>query len=125
MNHTKLPWHVGEIFDDGETSVDDSDGFEIFSLDRVCFQHQGGKKPKETIREEEELIATAEFIVRACNSHYKLLDALKAHEAWEADLILNGDWSSGTCRLTQNQHDKLSDVQDLRNEAIKEAEGRL
>lgn len=44
--------------------------------------------------------------------------ALKAHEAWEADIILNADWSQPTPRLTQAQCDALPDVQAKRNEAL-------
>lgn len=33
----------------------------------------------------------------------------------EADLILNGDWSTGTLRLTQEQHDALTPLQERRN----------
>lgn len=47
-----------------------------------------------------------------------LRDVLRAYEAWEADLILNGDWSSATVRLKQEHHDRLIEIQAMRNTAL-------
>lgn len=44
--------------------------------------------------------------------------ALDAWLLWEADLILNGDWSSGTLRLTQRQQDALTPLQEQRNTVL-------
>lgn len=46
------------------------------------------------------------------------LAALEAYEAWEADVILNGDWSGETPALTQEQVDRLVAIQQLRNVAL-------
>ena len=51
-----------------------------------------------------------------------LLAVARAYEAWEADVILNADWSGDTPRLTQAQWDELVRVQGLRNAAIAKAE---
>lgn len=48
----------------------------------------------------------------------KLEQALRAHEAWEADIVLNADWSAATPRLTQKQMDDLNEIQNLRNSAL-------
>jgi hypothetical protein len=52
------------------------------------------------------------------------LEALKAWEAWEADVILNADWSSGRAHLTLEQHDALTTVQEKRNAALSKASTR-
>jgi len=46
------------------------------------------------------------------------VEALKAQEAWEAEIILNADWSRGTVLLRQEDHDALIEVQDKRNVAL-------
>jgi hypothetical protein len=43
---------------------------------------------------------------------------LKAYEEFEADLILNGDWSGECVRMTQAQHDRMMELQAMRNEAL-------
>lgn len=43
---------------------------------------------------------------------------LKAYEAWEGDLILNGDWSGETVTMTQEQHDRMLEIQAMRNAAL-------
>lgn len=54
-----------------------------------------------------------------CKAVFKeLADVLKAWETWEADLIMNGDWSGETLRLTQEQHDALTPIQIQRSKAI-------
>jgi hypothetical protein len=49
--------------------------------------------------------------------------ALKAYEAWEADMILNGDWANGTLRYRDKDHDTLIEVQALRNAALAKLTG--
>ncbi|QRY69155.1 hypothetical protein JVX98_13100 [Ensifer sp. PDNC004] len=46
------------------------------------------------------------------------IDVLRGYEAWEADLILNGDWSDGCLRLSHEQHDALIELQTKRNAAL-------
>ena len=59
--HTPLPWKLH----DGGAAITDSEGRLISS----CYQ-----VPKRTLFEEK---ANAAFIVRACNSHYELLEAVE------------------------------------------------
>ncbi|MDT8333031.1 hypothetical protein RQ831_18415 [Roseomonas gilardii] len=54
-----------------------------------------------------------------------LVEALKAHEAWEGDIILNADWSGITPRLTQEQVDAVIAVQEKRNAALALARAAL
>lgn len=49
----------------------------------------------------------------------QLRAALVAHARWEADILTNADWSSGTPHLTQEQMDALTDVQEQRSAAMK------
>ena len=57
------------------------------------------------------------------------ITALEAHEAWEADIILNADWgAAGMCpfpTLTQYQMSALSVVQDKRNIALRSLRAAL
>jgi hypothetical protein len=48
--------------------------------------------------------------------------ALSAYEVFEAELILNGDWSGQGVAMNQAQHDKMMECQTLRNSAIAEIE---
>lgn len=43
---------------------------------------------------------------------------LREYEAWEADVVLNGDWSAATVRLTQEQHDWLTQISIRRNKLL-------
>lgn len=52
-----------------------------------------------------------------------MMDFIKQHEAWEADLIMNGDWSNEMPRLTQHQYDEMLRLQGLRNAIINKAKG--
>lgn len=45
------------------------------------------------------------------------------YEAWEADVILNADWTHDTPRLTQAQWDVLVRIQAKRNAALAKARG--
>ena len=54
------------------------------------------------------------------------LDALKAHEQWEADVNLNDDsWRTDPPVIQQEQLDSLPEVQRKRNLAVRAAEGML
>lgn len=71
MRHTKLPWKVEKISPKSEyTNIIDEDGEEICSMDYRDYTNidQGN----------------AEFIVKACNSHYELLEVAK-------ELLFNSD----------------------------------
>jgi hypothetical protein len=46
------------------------------------------------------------------------IEALRAYEAWEADVILNADWSGDLPTLTQHQWDWLVDIQSKRYAAL-------
>ena len=48
----------------------------------------------------------------------QLREVCKDYEAWEADVILNGDWSQSTVRLTQGQHDRIVAIAAKRNAAL-------
>lgn len=120
--HTPLPWRVFEpsarypgiecdgesfsvvVWDDPETEHD-----AIFSCEGV----QG--------RTRQEAQANAAFIVRACNSHYELLEALEAIEAgtyarpigerWisedspsKNDTCIHGVWMDETCEGCLGAH---------------------
>lgn len=39
---------------------------------------------------------------------------MRAYEKWEADLIINGDWSRGCVLMNQAQHDRMLELQSLR-----------
>lgn len=65
----------------------------------------------------------AKQLVLRWNSHQALVDALARYEAWEADVILNADWSGETPRLTQEQWDRLVELQAARNAALLLARG--
>jgi hypothetical protein len=48
----------------------------------------------------------------------EMRDVLLAYEAWEADLIMNGDWSCECVRITQAQHDRMLEIQAMRNTVL-------
>lgn len=58
--------------------------------------------------------------LRAINAD--LLAVARAYEAWEADLVLNADWSRSTPTMTQAQFDRMMEIQAMRNAAIAKAE---
>jgi hypothetical protein len=55
------------------------------------------------------------------SGHKELVEALRGYEAWEADLILTGDWKSEFPRMTAAQYDKMIELQTKRNEALRKA----
>jgi hypothetical protein len=69
--------------------------------------------------------ANAAFIVEAVNSYAHLQaenERLKAvaiaYREWEADLVLNGDWSGDAVLMSQAQHDRMLEIQAMREAAI-------
>jgi hypothetical protein len=55
-----------------------------------------------------------------------LADVARAYEAWEGDLILDGNvWntSDGLPKLTQRHYDRLMELQAMRNAALAKAKG--
>lgn len=69
---------------------------------------------------DEEQKANARLIASAPD----LLALARAYEAWEADLVLNGDWSGSCVRMTQSQHDRMIEIQAMRNAAVAKATGK-
>lgn len=43
---------------------------------------------------------------------------LKTYEAWEADLILHGDWSNEFVRMNAGQHEEMLRLQNVRLDAL-------
>jgi hypothetical protein len=79
MKHTPLPWIVAngpQVWRNGHNTVESP---------RICTA-QNAAKPVNQLPPEE-LQANAEFIVRACNSHYELLACVKRL----AEFIENGE----------------------------------
>lgn len=81
-----------------------------------------GRHALEGLTSDAAVLERAAEIIRDVNA--ALVEALRAHEAWEGDIILNADWSSGTPRLTQEQIDAVVSVQEKRNAALAAAEPR-
>lgn len=74
---------------------------------------------EETVRLVAEQEANAYLIAAAPD----LADLAFAYERWEADVIINSDWTHDTPRLTQAQLDDLLRIQGLRNAALAKARG--
>lgn len=52
---------------------------------------------------------------REAEKDARIAALLAEWDAWEGGIILNGDWSGETVRLTQEQHDWMLRLQDQRN----------
>ena len=84
MKHTPLPW----LADNGDSEVwgiFDDNGAELAYLIKL--------PSIEPSKEFDESKANAEFIVRACNCHYDLLDSLK----FAKSVIQSGECWTETC----------------------------
>lgn len=80
-NHTPLPWNVVTI-DQSIGSIEAADGSAVAQTQiRGTLRHP----------DHDERRANTDFIVRACNSHYELLEALEAQEAAEKWIAENDD----------------------------------
>ena len=79
MKHTPLPWHLAEKWLSRKTEIPT-----VYAADE-CLRYialcNDGLNPIEDQEgnpiPQTDNLANANFIVRACNNHYKLLDALK------------------------------------------------
>jgi hypothetical protein len=67
----------------------------------------------------DEAEANARLIAAAPEGYQLALD----YERWEADVILNADWSGETPRLRQDQWDRLIQLQEARNTFLAKARG--
>ena len=76
--HTPGPWHISKHC---RTAINDSS---LVAMRHIAStgDHTTNFNFIETMDENE---ANAEFIVRACNSHYKLLEACRAFIRWNDD----------------------------------------
>ena len=46
------------------------------------------------------------------------IEAVRAWQEWEADIIMNGDWSNSMPRLTQSQYDRMIEMQEPRRAVL-------
>ena len=93
MEHTKTPWH--------DTGLPDSCGYKAINGDthNVCVIHHDPN----TIKEQK---ANAEFIVKACNSHDALVEALQGLK--DAFIHTDGNTRGNKAKtnmISHNQHD--------------------
>lgn len=104
MAHTKLPWEV--------VKSQDGDGMQIAAIQSttgewVCDGDSWiGKESR----------ANAEFIVRACNSHQELVEALEAAERELRD--------AASYFATAYTRDKITSIVDRANAVLAKARGR-
>lgn len=52
-----------------------------------------------------------------------LYELAHSYEAWEADVVVNAVWDAALPRLTQEQWDRLLELQAARNAALSKARG--
>jgi hypothetical protein len=110
MSETKWtpgPWHVGPTDD---TQVTASDGTEIARMDGDY--------------DDDDVWPMMEANARVVSALPEFHEVLKAYEAWEASLILEGNWSNGLPKMTREQFDRLLEIQDMRNVAFAKADGQ-
>ncbi len=112
---TKGPWNICWTLYDGKPV-----GFEVTASPKGSTRPLLECKGWDAWKGDEQELAANALLVSAAPD---LLAVAKAYEAWEADVILNGDWSNATVRLTQAQHDALIEIQTLRNAALRKAGG--
>lgn len=108
MNHTPGPWEIRQYTN--------YYGYSIDAEGRGCIAERWYDFPQQETYGSE-IPANALLIAAAPD----LLAVAKAYEAWEADLILNGDWSGACVKMTQEQHDRMIELQTMRNAAITKA----
>jgi hypothetical protein len=57
-------------------------------------------------------------ILDLCEIAKRLQEVAKGYEAWEADIVLDGDWTMATPFLTSGQFDRMLELQRMRNAAL-------
>lgn len=112
QKHTPLPWHVFHDDSGGPFTGWPSIGA-AEELDKTIIHRAGFKQEFWGDCSEKEADANAAFIVRACNSHYELLEALK----------LLTDGYGHTSYLSNAEKENDEDVIQARA-AIAKAEGK-
>ncbi len=92
----------------GERAVVDFDDPQVGACDALV---KDGYKYKDWIK----------MVGEALRMHGSMKACLLAYQEWEADLVLNGDWtfSDGLPKMTQAQYDRFLEIQNMRNEALK------
>jgi len=116
---TSGPWILKTDLFAGGISIVGQDGFEIYH-DHI------GPSVSEVTRNT--ILANASLMAASKDMY----EALKAYEAWEADLVTDNkawqDWRTGMPitlpHLTQKLWDRLLGIQAMRNDALAKAEGK-
>ena len=111
--HTPTPWSIGSS-NPGEGHVIESDSADrtiAWTANSYCASND-----EEYISQEDE--ANAEFIVRACNSHDALLEALELYDSFSK---ANDDWRQMVRNLLNS--DDTPEVVIKAREAIAKAKG--
>lgn len=85
-NHTPLPWKVYYAKNNGQVVLGTGEE------NGCAIQNHNGA----FWRDDEEAKANCEFVVKACNSHYELLEALNCAKAMD---ILNAEFMSENMRV--------------------------
>lgn len=102
--HSPLPWTLEEA-EDSQALVSAADGKPVFSRLR----------PNVNKRPDAERIENTRFIVRACNSYYKLLEACKAAQKLFEQGCVDRGW--------KDEHNWIDATGEQIDAAILEAEG--
>lgn len=103
--HTPLPWHIST----DKLAIMDTKYNTVCGLD----YESRSDKPIDPMKNHE---ANAEFIARACNAHYELLEALQ-----ETHLLLSGLELEG--RLPKLGKEQRAKIFNINAQAIKKAKG--
>jgi hypothetical protein len=98
LKHTPLPWKVYYAKNNGQLVLGTGE-----ENGQAIQNHNGS-----FWRDEKEAKANAEFVVKACNSHYELLEALESCERWFKLHSENVELTNGK----YTQHPMLTMIQD-------------
>lgn len=98
-------------------SLDGSGTFDSAGLSGAVAYASEALKSTEAIS-----IPSPRKVVAADPLRAQLVEVLKGYEAWEGDIVLNGDWSDDFPKLTEPQYDRLMELQAMRNSALRAAE---
>ncbi len=107
MSYTKGPWIWGDDYTGLYGAGPKNEVLEYGSYEGMWLTHHNTRE------------ANARLIAAAPD----MMDFIEQHEAWEADLIMNGDWSNEMPRLTHRQYDEMLRLQGLRNAIMNKAKG--